>query len=76
MHLIDVRSSDFVGHRRVVRRGLLGRGNITLGTDFTMTAIKTNSFKIFYSIKTFSELLKLLIEFYELFVTKMLNQAC
>ena len=63
LHLIDVRSSDFVGHMGVVRTGLLHGGNITLGTYFTMTTIQTNSPQNFHSIKTFSKLLKVLIEF-------------
>ena len=39
LHLIDVRSSDFVGHGGVVRMGFASRGNITLGTQFTRTTI-------------------------------------
>ena len=34
LHLIDVRSSDFVGHGGVVRMGFASRGNITLGNGF------------------------------------------
>ena len=45
LHLIDVRSSDFVGHGGVVRMGFASRGNITLGTEFTGKTIL-----VFYSI--------------------------